>query len=216
MAILALASSLSAVDAVGWGSCCCLSPYRWACWRWARGVCAAILAGVARRSARRRVPPRAVGGVMTRRKTAAPTSRARNPAPDGDEQRRPPHRPAQVRQRRTQRRPAPASAATHDALKADRAAWAALPPKVDWVVGDEVLQLRDCPAAAAHWQTARRARRGGVGVISPYTAAWGREVACPLASGSGYARNSSPPRPASADHDPQPRGAAAISPAVAL
>lgn len=39
----------------------------------------------------------------------------------------------------------PCTTATHDALKADRDAWAALPPKVDWVVGDEVLQLRDCP-----------------------------------------------------------------------
>lgn len=41
--------------------------------------------------------------------------------------------------------PGPCTTATHDALKADRNAWAALPPKVDWVVGDEVLQLRDCP-----------------------------------------------------------------------
>ena len=39
----------------------------------------------------------------------------------------------------------PCTTATHDALKADRDAWAALPPKIDWVVGDEVLQLRDCP-----------------------------------------------------------------------
>ena len=41
--------------------------------------------------------------------------------------------------------PGPCTTATHDALKADRDAWAALPPKLDWVVGDEVLQLRDCP-----------------------------------------------------------------------
>ena len=61
-----------------------------------------------------------------------------------------PHSPAQSRQRRTTS-PSPCTTATHDALKADRDAWAALPPKIDWVVGDEVLQLRDCPAAAARW-----------------------------------------------------------------
>ena len=39
----------------------------------------------------------------------------------------------------------PCTTATHDALKADRDAWAALPVKADWDLGAEVLQLRDCP-----------------------------------------------------------------------
>lgn len=42
-------------------------------------------------------------------------------------------------------RPVPCSPVAHDALKADRAAWSALPPKADWHIGPHVLQLRDCP-----------------------------------------------------------------------
>lgn len=35
--------------------------------------------------------------------------------------------------------------ASHEALKADAAAWAALPLRPDWPVLGEVMQLRDCP-----------------------------------------------------------------------
>lgn len=37
------------------------------------------------------------------------------------------------------------TAAGHEALKADPAAWAALPLRPDWPVLGEVIQLRDCP-----------------------------------------------------------------------
>lgn len=37
------------------------------------------------------------------------------------------------------------TAASHEALKADAAAWAALPLRPDWRVLGEVMQLRDCP-----------------------------------------------------------------------
>lgn len=35
--------------------------------------------------------------------------------------------------------------ASHEVLKADPAAWAALPVRADWPVLGEVIQLRDCP-----------------------------------------------------------------------
>lgn len=35
--------------------------------------------------------------------------------------------------------------ASHEALKADPAAWAALPVRPDWLALGEVIQLRDCP-----------------------------------------------------------------------
>jgi hypothetical protein len=34
---------------------------------------------------------------------------------------------------------------SHEALRADAAAWAALPLRPDWPVLGEVIQLRDCP-----------------------------------------------------------------------
>ena len=78
---------------------------------------------------------------MTRRKSAAPTVAHAAPRPTATHA-----APTGPSSTATQTAPTgPCTTATHDALKADRDAWAALPPKVDWVVGDEVLQLRDCP-----------------------------------------------------------------------
>ena len=82
---------------------------------------------------------------MTRRKTTAQTVAHAAPRPTATHS-TPTAAPTGPSTTATHTAPTgPCTTATHDALKADRDAWAALPPKVDWVVGDEVLQLRDCP-----------------------------------------------------------------------
>lgn len=42
-------------------------------------------------------------------------------------------------------RDAACTVASHEAMKADPVAWAALPVRSDWLALGEVIQLRDCP-----------------------------------------------------------------------